>query len=77
MSAIRSFLLEKITSVDILIYERNTHKRRTAQLLTVEFSIAGIQRLEIDGVVCDEAFLLVHRQLVPLDLDPSGLMDQY
>lgn len=49
----------------------------TVQLLTAEFSVAGLQRLEIDGVFCDEAFLLVYRQMVPLDPDPPGLMDQH
>lgn len=47
------------------------------QQLTFEFRATGVQRLEIDGVVCDEASLLVYRQLVPLNPDLSGLMDQY
>lgn len=45
-------------------------------MLTVESSVAGIQSLDIDGVVSDEASLLVNRQLIPLDQDSFGLMDQ-
>lgn len=57
------------------MYEKNKYKR--TQLLTVEFSFAGIQCLDIDGVVCDEASLLIYRQFVPLDVDLSILMDQH
>lgn len=57
------------------MYEKNKHKR--TQLLTVEFRFAGIQCLDIDGVVCDEASLLIYRQFIPLDVDLSILMDQH
>lgn len=40
--------------------EEETQKA-TAQLLTAQFSVAGVQTLEIDGVTCDEASLLSYR----------------
>lgn len=45
-------------------------------LLTNEFSLAVVQRLDVDGVVRDEAPQLIHRHLIPLDPDLFGLMSQ-
>lgn len=75
-SKLNFFAENNFKNIDLLLKTApvNKHKR---PLLTAELRVAGVQRLEIDGVVCDKASLLFYRQLVPLDLDPSGLMDPY
>lgn len=44
--------------------------------LTAECLASGVQGLQIHGVVGNEALLIGYRRLLPLDQDPSGLVDQ-
>lgn len=46
-------------------------------MLTIKFFVFGSLCIEIDLVLCDETPLLGYGQLLPLDLDASGLVGQH
>lgn len=57
--------------------KNKTKQTKCPVLLTPELLIAGVQSLYVEGVVSNEASLLVYRQLLPKNLNHLVLMAQH